>query len=181
MRIIAGSLRRRTIRVPQGAEVRPTTDRVREAMFNWLAARLDFEGAQVLDLFAGSGAIGLEAVSRGAASCTFVEQNRKVAETIRENATALGVVDRCRIHTADALAWCRRSNDSFDLIAADPPYVYDDQQELLETAAELLSPGGILMLEHGRRSPEVPADQLLDRRTYGSTVVTYLAAPSPAS
>src|SRR4051812_39423159 len=121
MRIIAGAWRGRTIEAPPGQGTRPTADRVRETLFSMLASRLgSFEDLAIADLFAGSGALGFEALSRGAASATFVERDPAAAAAIRRNADKLGAADRVRILGGSALALPR--SDPFDLIFADPPY-----------------------------------------------------------
>src|SRR3954470_3957513 len=121
MRIIAGQWRGRVIDAPSGGATRPTSDRGRETLFSMLASRLgNFEDLRVADLFAGSGALGFEALSRGAASATFVENSASVAAVIKRNAGKLGVEDRVRVLGGSALALAR--SDPFDLILADPPY-----------------------------------------------------------
>ena len=119
-RIIAGSARGRRLSVP-AAGTRPTTDRVRESMFNILAARIDFDGLIVLDLFAGSGALGLEALSRGAESVTFVEADAKAAKIIEANVRALGL-SGVRVIRRRAAEHLERSGGTYDLVLADPPY-----------------------------------------------------------
>lgn len=122
MRIIAGEWRGRKLAAPKGEETRPTSDRARETLFAMLASRLgDFEGLQIADLFAGSGALGLEALSRGAESCLFVEQDRAAVEVIRANVTALGAGARARVEAGSVMA-LRAAPKPLDLILADPPY-----------------------------------------------------------
>ena len=122
MRIIAGQWRGRKLVAPKGDATRPTADRTRETLFSMLLSRLgDFEGLQVADLFAGSGALGLEALSRGAASCLFVEQDRAAVDTIKANISALGARDETRIEAGSVMA-LRAATAPLDLILADPPY-----------------------------------------------------------
>jgi len=122
MRIIAGEWRGRKIAAPKGEGTRPTADRTRETLFAMLASRLgDFGGLQVADLFAGSGALGLEALSRGAASCLFVEQDRAAADVIRGNIAALGAGAKTRVEAGSVMG-LRPAPKPFDLILADPPY-----------------------------------------------------------
>lgn len=122
MRIIAGEWRGRKLAAPKGDATRPTADRARETLFAMLTSRLgDFEGLQVADLFAGSGALGLEALSRGAQSCLFVEQDRAAVEVIRANAAALGAGPRARIEAGSVMA-LRAASRPLDLVLADPPY-----------------------------------------------------------
>ena len=122
MRIIAGAWRGRKLVAPKGDATRPTADRMRETLFSMLTSRLgSFEGLQVADLFAGSGALGLEALSRGAGTCLFVEQDRGAVEAIRANITALGVRDQARVETGSATQ-LRAATAPLDLILVDPPY-----------------------------------------------------------
>ncbi len=122
MRIIAGQWRGRKLVALKGEATRPTADRTRETLFSMLTSRLgDFEGLQVADLFAGSGALGLEALSRGAATCLFVEQDRAALDAIRANITALGVRDQARVEAGSATQ-LRAMPQPLDLIFADPPY-----------------------------------------------------------
>lgn len=172
-RIIAGAARGRRLSVPE-AGTRPTTDRVREAVFNILAARVDFDGAAVLDLFAGSGALGLEALSRGAASVVLVESASKAAKVIEANIRSTGlagaVVARRRV--VDHL---RTQGRVADIVFADPPYDLPDEQlsELLRLlAAGRVVPGGMVVVERSARSaatewPEEFTD--VQVRQYGET------------
>lgn len=122
MRIIAGQWRGRKLVAPKGDATRPTADRTRETLFAMLTSRLgDFEGLQVADLFAGSGALGLEALSRGAATCLFVEQDRAAVDVIKANITTLGARDQTRIEAGSVMT-LRAATASLDLILADPPY-----------------------------------------------------------
>ncbi len=122
MRIIAGQWRGRKLVAPKGDATRPTADRTRETLFSMLLSRLgDFDGLQVADLFAGSGALGLEALSRGAASCLFVEQDRAALDAIKANIAALGARESARIEPGSVMA-LRAASQPLDLILADPPY-----------------------------------------------------------
>ena len=122
MRVIAGEWRGRKLAAPKGDGTRPTADRARETLFAMLTSRLgDFEGLQIADLFAGSGALGLEALSRGAAHCLFVEQDRAAVDVIRANVTALGAQARSRVEVGSVMQ-LRAASAPLDLILADPPY-----------------------------------------------------------
>jgi 16S rRNA (guanine966-N2)-methyltransferase len=122
VRIIAGEWRGRRLAAPRGEETRPTSDRARETLFAMLTSRLgDFEGLQVADLFAGSGALGLEALSRGAEGCLFVEQDRAAVDVIRVNIATLGAGARARVEAGSVMA-LRAAAKPLDLILADPPY-----------------------------------------------------------
>ena len=172
MRITGGAFARRTIDAPRGDRTRPTTDRVREALFSALGSRTALSGARVLDLFAGSGALGLEALSRGAAHATFVEQHAPTLAVARRNVAALGVEAQATFVRADALAYLGRAPGAFDLVLADPPYGLAALAALPDTARPLLAPGGLLVLEHDDRHAFEHADGWRQSRTYGGTVVS---------
>lgn len=168
MRIVAGTARGRRLVVPDGTVTRPTTDRVREAVFNALFSLDAIEDAIVVDLFAGSGALGLEALSRGAAHCTFIERDRAALAAVRSNIDALGFADRCRVVTGDALRLAPTLG-RVDLALADPPYDYDRWSDLLDVVDAAL-----LVAESDRPLGPHPSWQPLRERTYGSTVVAVL-------
>jgi pantetheine-phosphate adenylyltransferase/16S rRNA (guanine(966)-N(2))-methyltransferase RsmD len=175
LRVIAGRLGGRRLRVP-AAGVRPTGERVREALFARLA---DLEGVRVLDLFAGSGALGIEAISRGAASVVFVERSAAAATAIRANVESLGIVREARILRGDAAGVLRRlgrSPERFDLVFVDPPWAEPEEPErtLCALAASgVLAPGAMLIVETGRGRAPAEIDGLvkLDERRYGDTVI----------
>lgn len=170
-RIIAGEFGGRRLVVPRDARVRPTADRVREAWMSILADRV--AGARVLDLFAGSGALGLEALSRGAAHATFVDIGRASITAIRKNVEALGVADRVTIHQGDAMRFIERiAPDEFDLVLADPPFSVPFAARLVE-AFEARPFARLLVVEHPA-SVVLPGD---DTRRYGDTALTFRHAP----
>jgi 16S rRNA (guanine966-N2)-methyltransferase len=151
MRIIAGAWRGRPIEAPSGRSTRPTADRVRETLFSMLASRLgSFEELRVADLFAGSGALGLEALSRGAAEATFVESEVESVATIRRNAVKLAATERVRIISGSALSLPK--SEPFDLIFADPPYRPGSGAAVVDAvaAAGWLAPGGWMSVETSR-------------------------------
>src|SRR5436305_1770382 len=163
MRIIAGKWRGRTIEAPPGQATRPTADRVRETLFSMLASRLgSFEGLRVADLFAGSGALGFEALSRGAASATFVESDAKAAAIIRRNADKLGAADRIQILGGSALALPR--SEPFDLILADPPYAPGSGTAVAKavTVGGWLAVGGWMSIETSRGDKLDSGDLTMD-------------------
>ena len=173
MRIIAGRLRRRVLRAPRSFLTRPTSDRTRESIFNLLINRLDLNGAVVLDLFAGTGALGLEAISRGADAVTFVEKQTNVLKFARLNADDLDVADQCWFLRADAVIYLERYHGSpFDVIFADPPYDLEALPDLPDLAVPHLNPGGLFVLEHDVRLAFDDHPLLDTSRPYGRTIVS---------
>jgi len=133
MRIISGYLKGRLISVPQSKLIRPTTDRVRETLFNILNNLIDFNGIEVLDLYSGSGSLGFECISRGAKSVLFVEQNLLIYNNLNENIESLEIEDKCSVVRSDAIVFTRKkSYKRFDLILADPPFFKDDIYKVVE-------------------------------------------------
>ena len=130
MRVVAGEFGGRKLVAPAGTATRPTTDKVREAVFNSLAAQGIIDGAVVVDLFAGSGALGIEALSRGAARCIFVERDRAALRALRDNVDALRLDDRATIITSDVMAWVPAMR-GVDLALVDPPYTFEAWDKLL--------------------------------------------------
>lgn len=183
MRIIAGAWRGRPISAPAGASTRPTADRVRETLFSMLVSRLgSLENLRVADLFAGSGALGLEALSRGAAHATFLDNDRKAIAAIRANAERLGAGERVRVMAGSALALPRA--EPFDLIFADPPYTKGSGSTAAAAvcAADWLAPAGWLAIESARKD-KVAVDglDLIAERDVGAARITLLARPSTTS
>lgn len=172
MRIISGKARGRKLKVPK-ADVRPSTDRLREALFSILGASVD--GARVLDLFAGSGSLGLEALSRGAASAVFVEAQRQVLPILKANLAQTGMAGR--IASSDVFDFLRRETGTYDLAFADPPYLKrrgdrDFCSELLQSdnLARIVAPGGLLILENEKSAPQPASGEAwehVDERNYG--------------
>ncbi len=167
MRVIAGELRGRQIDAPDGTSTRPTTDRVREALFNSLGSLDVVVDAVVVDLFAGSGALGIEALSRGARHCTFVERDSKALRVLRDNLAALGLVERARVLPADAMV-AVGGLAAVDLVLADPPYDFADW-------AGLLAPlDARLVVLESSRSIELPDGwELVREKRYGRTFVAF--------
>ncbi len=176
MRIIAGALRRRTISVPPGLDVRPTTDRTREAIFSMIYGRVDLSSACVLDLFAGSGALGFEAISRGAGHVTFVERSARIASVIRENAQHLNVEAQVDILIEHVERFVARANPSvYDVVLADPPYTFREVEALPDRLLGLVAPDGLLILEHDGRYDFRDHNDLIVTRAYGRTTVSLFA------
>lgn len=156
MRIVAGSAGGRRFAVPAGTSTRPTSDRAREAMFSTLTALTDLDGIAVLDLYAGSGALGLEALSRGAAAATFVESNRAAARRIAENAETLGL-GAADVRAATVQRFVRDSGGApaYDLLFADPPYDVPASElaAVLTALVPRIAAGGIVVVERSARDP----------------------------
>ena len=158
MRVIAGRLKGRRLKAPSWEGLRPTSDKLRETLFNILSPRIS--GARVLDGYAGTGAIGIEALSRGATHVTFVEHNRRAAALIAEILKVCGVGADYTIHCGDVPTVLRRLDQDamFDLVLLDPPYELPEFSTALEAAASHLAGDGVVVLERAtRRDPDVPA------------------------
>jgi len=191
VRIISGEFGGRRLKSPKGEATRPMLDRVREAMFSSLGALVD--GAHVLDLFAGTGSLGLEALSRGAASVRFVESDKRARRVLLANVAMLEVEDRAEVTAGDALSaslWAGPDGASewARIIFADPPYPLVHEREgrrkmfaaVAELAADVLAPGGALILHTHPRDAEAkdfPEGFELERREYGRTALWYLLKP----
>lgn len=184
MRIVAGALKGRAIAAPEGQGTRPTSDRARQALFNVLehaAWAEPLEGARVLDLFAGSGALGFEAISRGAAFCLFVETDDAARGAIRENVDAFSLFGQTRVHRRSATDLGVRpgsAGEPFDLVFLDPPYGQGlGEQALVRLVEEdWLKPGAMVVFERGSGEPEIetPGYQRLDARDYGAARILFL-------
>ena len=176
MRVVAGTAGGLRLKVPP-SDTRPSTDRLREALFSILLHRLD--GAQVLDLFAGSGALGIEAMSRGASSVVFVEQSRQACRVIEENLKVTRLSGR--VVSREVASYLKQSRESFDLIFADPPYAKggakDLAQELVNDSnlVPLLAEEGVFVLEveKERKAPGSELWELQERRVYGSSALLF--------
>ena len=193
MRIISGIYKSRKLIAPKGDTTRPTSDRARESLFNVLQNLVDFDGMNVLDLFAGSGAFAFEALSRGAEHATIIEQNRKVIETIKENVKALEVEPQVEIIQNNVYSWLGdihpptpslKRGGSYDLIFADPPY--DDPATLKSLPAaifssRLLTPDSLVIVEHRTASHvTIPEGvELIRELSAGEAVFSFLRQLSP--
>ncbi|WP_136056600.1 16S rRNA (guanine(966)-N(2))-methyltransferase RsmD [Microbacterium sp. K24] len=186
-RIIAGRARGARLDVP-GTGTRPTSDRVRESLFGALEAADALEGARVLDLYAGSGALGLEALSRGAASADLVERGRQAAALIRRNAATVvkaGGSSTARVHEAAVHSYLLRAAGPFDLVFSDPPYDLDDDAMTADliALAPLLAPDALVIVERARRS--TPPDfasaglDLFREKSYGDTALWWAEPAAP--
>ena len=170
LRIIGGEWRGRKLRFPDAPNLRPTPDRVRETVFNWLAA--DINGAQVLDLFAGSGALGFEALSRGAKHVTFIDSHKKVTHALKEHLALLQAKDKAEVLSMDGEKFLKTDAKKFDLVFLDPPYHLDLMSKVVMLLEDngWLSDNALLYLEIERRQslPELPANwHMLKDKTAG--------------
>lgn len=179
MRVIAGTWRGMKLKAPEGQTTRPTSDRVKESLYNIISNKIEIEGITVLDICAGTGSLGIEALSRGAASCCFIEQERKVVEILKKNLSAARLENRAELFALEALKGLQllaARKRSFDLVFFDPPYdsaLYDSVPAFLASAG-LLAAGSLFVAECSRRTtlPESFGSLLkTDRRVYGDTAL----------
>ena len=173
IRIIAGEFGGRKIEAPDGERTHPMGERIRNALFNKIID--DLPGADVLDVFAGTGALGLEALSRGARTATFIERDRVAQKIIAKNITTLGVEDRATLIRTTASNWLETSEQpQFDVIFADPPY-HDVQFSTVLRLMGLLKPSALMVLSHPGRSesPTKPGVVVVDNRVYSGAVLTF--------
>lgn len=175
MRIIAGKYGGRVIATPTGRQMHPMGERIRNAIFNKLGA--DIAGAQVLDAFAGTGAVGIEALSRGAKSCLFIEKKRSTAQILQQNLDLLGVDEQAgRVVQVTVLQYLETTNNEqqFDLIFADPPY-FDTQNSAVRALVRCLKPTGQLILSNPKSASDLAIDglELVDQRTYADAKISF--------
>ncbi len=176
MRIIAGAFRGRRLHAPKGAKIRPTIDRVREAVFNIIASEV--RDAQVLDLFAGTGAMGIEALSRGAARCVFVDQSVEAVRLVRENLELCGARDRAlviRDAVPSAIRGLAARGNLFSLIFIDPPYGRGHIEKTIDILDMVAAPGAIAVAEHSVKDESPAGLKIWTRQTerrYGDTLIS---------
>ena len=179
MRVITGAARGRRLKTLEGNDVRPTTDRVKEAVFSII--QFEVQAAKVLDLFAGSGQMGIEALSRGAKLAVFVDQSRQSLEVVRENLKSTGLTAGSRVVTMDYKSFLVGCKDRFDIAFLDPPYHQGLLKEALSLVAACMEPGGVILCEHqkGEELPETVVDFKLQKQyNYGKITVTAYRAVS---
>ena len=167
MRVITGSARGRRLKELEGMETRPTTDRVKEGLFS--AIQFEIEGRKVLDLFAGTGQLGIECLSRGAASAVFVDRRADAVKLIRENLKLTELADRARVVAGDSMEFLKSLKERFDIVLLDPPYAAGLLEPAIAhlTAFDILNPHGIIVAEHpAERSLQPPAAPYRVRRAY---------------
>lgn len=180
MRIITGTLKGRRLKSPTTDETRPTSDRTKEGMFNVIDARRYFDDLEVLDLFGGSGNLGFEAISRGAAHATFVDASRASIKIIEENAAHLGVTDQIKVICSQVDSFLSRFARPFDLVFADPPYDYPEMDKLIDVVLTngWLAEGGWFLLEHDKRHNFTNHPNCVFSKPYGRTIVTIFVLKS---
>ncbi|KAB2909242.1 MAG: 16S rRNA (guanine(966)-N(2))-methyltransferase RsmD [Ignavibacteriales bacterium] len=156
LRIISGELGGRFIKTPDSKFTRPTTDKVKQSLFNWLTNYFDLEGIVAADLYAGSGSLGFELLSRGAAMVHFVEKNYPVQKVLLENIASLKVEDRTKVHKMSAVTFASTTEHTFDIILADPPFFEFDVHAMVKKVSErkLLKEGGIMVIERSIQTTE---------------------------
>ncbi|MDP3897808.1 MAG: 16S rRNA (guanine(966)-N(2))-methyltransferase RsmD [Mesorhizobium sp.] len=186
MRIVGGEFRGRTLLAPRSNDIRPTSDRTREAVFNVLAHRFPdrLEGQRVLDLFAGTGALGLEAISRGASFCLFIEESAEGRGLVRNNVEAMGLLGRTKLFRRDATALGPAGTVApFGLVFADPPYGKGLGEKALRSALSggWLAPDALCVVEESADAPFEPGEafSVVDERAYGDTVVRFVELAAP--
>ena len=173
MRVITGTARGRRLITPEGLDTRPTTDKVKEAICSSL--QFDFPGANVLDLFAGSGQMAIEALSRGAARATLVDADQRAVTCIRQNIKSCGFTDQTTVLKSDAVSFLQRTTERFDIAFLDPPYRHDILQQILPVLAEKMQKNGIIVCEH---EPECKLSQrilhfdLQKQKKYGKIIIS---------
>ncbi len=173
IRVIAGEFGGRKLEAPDGPRTHPMGERIRNALFNKISD--DIDGADVLDVFAGSGSVGIEALSRGAQSAVFIERDRIAQKAITKNIETLGLEDRAKLIRSSVSSWLETSEPrKYDLIFADPPY-HDVQFSTVSQLLGLLKPGALMVLSHPGRSesPTEPGVVVVDNRSYGNATLTF--------
>lgn len=180
LRVVAGEARGRRLDAPAGATTRPTSDRVRQAVFNALDSLGAVQGARVLDAFAGSGALGIEALSRGAQQVVFAEVDGNARSVVEANLRSTGLADRGSVVARDGAVEAVRSGP-WDLVLLDPPYGFDGWAGLLEGVAGALGPEAVVVIESDREIEPPPALGVIRVKRYGGTVVTFATRPGANS
>jgi 16S rRNA (guanine966-N2)-methyltransferase len=177
MRVIAGKYKGRKLKAASKLEIRPATDRVKETIFNVLQHKLNLEQIRVLDLFAGTGSLGIEAVSRGAEHVTFVDFSKESISLIKSNLENLKCSEVCELIKADGLKFIERCDEKFDLIFADPPYAYELTNRIPQIIFEkgLLKEFGFLIIEHSKNYHFDLSEYYIPaiKKEFGNTVVTF--------
>ena len=176
MRIISGQFRGRKLKTLEGMNTRPTADRVKESLFNILNSKV--YDSKILDLFAGSGALGLEALSRGAVSCLFVDSSKEAINIVKENIKLCKIEEKAKVVNKDYLEVLKSTNEKFDIIFVDPPYSKGIEIIVLENVKNILSDEGIVIIETDQTDitpEEINGLAKYDSRKYGRTIISFYA------
>jgi len=179
MRIITGEFKGRKLKVPKGLDIRPAADRVKETIFNILVNKINFLGINVLDLFAGTGSLGIEAISRGAKRVKFVDLSKEALLIIKNNISELNCAEKCDLIKDDGLNYLKKCEEAFDLIFADPPYSYKFTDQIPQIIFEkaLLKKNGYLLIEHSYRYNFSKIENCITtfKRKFGNTLITFFS------
>jgi 16S rRNA (guanine(966)-N(2))-methyltransferase RsmD len=178
MRIVGGDLGGRRFDPPPRIPARPTTDRAREGLFNILSNLIDLEGIRVLDIFAGTGGVSYEMISRGAASVTAVEGDAITCAFIQKTAAAFGIKDKLQLVKGDVFRFLKSVSAPYDLVFADPPYALPQMKDLPDMllVPSLLASGGLVIVEHSSRTDFAPHSQCFRTATYGDSAFSFFKA-----
>lgn len=179
MRVITGIARGHRLVAPDGLDVRPTSDKVKEGIFS--SIQFEIENSQVLDLFAGSGQLGIEALSRGASHAVFVDSSARSVRCVNENLKSTGFERLSEVVTHDSYDYIKFTSKTFDIIILDPPYRHGHIQKILPFAADRLNNGGLIICEYEKEAgqPEIPDGMVLKKNySYGKICVTVLVKPT---
>lgn len=183
MRVITGAYKGRILKTVGDLSVRPATDRVKQTLFDMLANRIEMDGAKVLDLFAGSGGLGIETLSRGATHATFVENDEDAARFIGQNIHMIGCEGQTSLVETDAFSFINRCTESFDLIFADPPYKFEETAQIPQMifSRNMIAQHGYLLIEHTNelRFESTPLYAAGPEKRFGKTLVTFFRHHSP--
>ena len=183
MRIIGGTFRGRLLTTGRGLSIRPATDRARQTIFDILTHRIDFDGLTVLDLFSGTGSLGLESLSRGAAHATFVESSRVSMEVLRKNIRSLGCEVDCTLYESDVFRFLKSVGRSYDLVFADPPYGLQGLDKIPQAieVSPVLRHGSFMIMEHPTSVPIALSTERyhVTTRQFGQTMVVIAECHSP--
>lgn len=182
MRIIAGQFRGRTLATVRDLTIRPTTDRAKQTIFDILSNRIEFEGIRVLDLFAGSGSLGLEALSRGAQEIVFVEKSRGSIKVLESNISTLKCEHQCTVYPADVFWYLKHTRQAFDLVFVDPPYKLEEIGALPSAIyrSSVVNEGSYVVMEHSKESAIELSESNYEitRKAFGQTIVLILKTKS---
>jgi len=174
MKIISGYLASRTIKSLEVKELRPTTQRVKEAIFSSLENKIDFSNKTVLDLYAGSGSLGIEAISRGAKKCDFVEKNKDLIKCLKSNLETLGVIEEFNLFHSEVNKFLKTNNTKYDVIFADPPYGLVGIDEMYNLLVKNMNKDSIFIFEQDKNGSDSKLEKVIFNKIYGDTKVSMI-------